>query len=121
MSIHPLMVARGLCLLALAIASLWGSTGVPTLVAGSEVLAVAQVSDAPTHSDEAVIYAYTHLKDRPKDSPGFYFFRIVWVGPSDILKTLDAMRTKHPELDCQVVDPYTFFALFQENHERQRK
>jgi hypothetical protein len=64
---------------------------------------------------------YAHLKDRPKDAPGFYFFRIVWVGPSDILKTLAALRSKHPELDCEVVDPYTFFALFKEHQGRQRR
>jgi len=63
---------------------------------------------------------YAHMKDRPKDSPGFYFFRIVWVGPSDILKTLAALRAKHPEVDFEVVDPYAFFALFKEHHERPR-
>jgi hypothetical protein len=59
---------------------------------------------------------FSHVKDRPRDRPSFYFFRIVWVGPSDILQTLDALRRKHPEVDFEVVDPYTFFGLFKEQY-----
>ncbi len=61
---------------------------------------------------------YAQLKGRPKDAPGFYFFRIVWVGPSEILKTLDSLRAKHPDVECEIVDPYTFFALFKEHYSR---
>jgi len=43
--------------------------------------------------------------------PGFYFFRIVWANPTDLVKMLDALRAKHPTLDFEVLDPNTFFAL----------
>ena len=59
---------------------------------------------------------YAHLKARPRDEPGFYFFRIVWVGPSDILKTFKVLRARHPELDWEIVDPYTFFDLFRKRY-----
>jgi len=64
---------------------------------------------------------YAHLKDRPQNEPGFYFFRIVWVGPSEILRTLNTLRVKHPKLAWEVVDPYTFFALFKKHQERLRQ
>jgi len=64
---------------------------------------------------------YAHLKDRPQNEPGFYFFRTVWVGPSEILKTLNMLRVKHPKLAWDVVDPYTFFALFKQNQEREHQ
>jgi hypothetical protein len=47
--------------------------------------------------------------------PSFHFFRIVWTSPSDIEKTIEALRRKRPELDIEVVDPYTFFRLFKES------
>lgn len=49
--------------------------------------------------------------------PAFHFFRVVWVGPSAIIETVDALRELDPELDFEVVDPYTFFRLFREHHE----
>lgn len=54
---------------------------------------------------------YSQLKNRPTDKPSFYFFRIVWVGPSDILRTIQALRNRHPDVDFEVVDPYRFFAM----------
>lgn len=53
---------------------------------------------------------YQFLKQKPQDAPGFFFFRIVWVGPTQIMESLDALRKKHPEAEFELVDPYTFFA-----------
>ena len=52
------------------------------------------------------------IKDRGSAIPGFYFFRIVWTPPSKIIESLDVFRTEHPEIPVEVVDPYSFFALF---------
>ncbi len=57
---------------------------------------------------------YASLKQKPADAPGFYFFRIVWVGPSQIIQSMDTLRKKHPELEVELVDPYTFFRLFKQ-------
>jgi len=50
----------------------------------------------------------------PRDGvePGFYFFRIVWTSPSQVIAALDELRKLRPELDIEVVDPYNFFHLF---------
>jgi hypothetical protein len=64
---------------------------------------------------QAAEILYSQLKDKPKNAPGFYFFRIVWVGPSDVQKTLGALRSRHPEIDWELLDPYTFFALLKEH------
>ena len=55
------------------------------------------------------------IKDRGSKMPGFYFFRCVWVNPTDIAHTLAALRRKHPELNVEVLDPHTFFALFKKS------
>jgi hypothetical protein len=60
----------------------------------------------------------SHLKNRPKDAPSFHLFRIVWTGPTDIQKTLDALRTQHPDTPFEYVDLYTFFALFKAHYVR---
>jgi hypothetical protein len=61
---------------------------------------------------------YASLKEKPADGPGFFFFRIVWVGPSQVIQSIEALREKHPELEVEVVDPYTFFRLFKEHASR---
>jgi hypothetical protein len=71
---------------------------------------------SPEQTDKSL---YARLKDRPKDAPGFYFFRIVWVGPSQVRKSLDALRTRHPDVEWELVDPYSFFSLFREYWQHQ--
>ncbi len=61
------------------------------------------------------------IKDRGNKRPGFYFFRCVWVNPANIVDTLAVLRGKHPELNIEVLDPHTFFALFKKSQERQDK
>jgi hypothetical protein len=53
--------------------------------------------------------------------PGFYFFRIVWVNPTNIADTLAALLKKRPGLNFEVLDPHTFYALFNEFQGRQGK
>jgi hypothetical protein len=62
---------------------------------------------------------YARLKARPRDAPGFYLFRIVWVGPGQIRKSLEVLRARHPNLEWELVDPYSFFSLFKEYWQRQ--
>jgi len=59
------------------------------------------------------------LQGQPAGSPGFYLFRVVWTGPTQIIDTVGRVREARPDLDLEVVDPYTFFRLFRE-HEEQR-
>jgi len=54
------------------------------------------------------------IRQRGKPTPGFYLFRIVWVNPTNILDTFEALRHQFPDLDFEVLDPHTFFALFKE-------
>jgi hypothetical protein len=46
---------------------------------------------------------------------GFHFYRIVWQGPSQIVQMLDVLRRKHPEIDFEVLDIHTFFAMAREH------
>jgi hypothetical protein len=61
------------------------------------------------------------IRDRGNKVPGFYLFRIVWVNPTEIVDTLAALRRKRPELNFEVLDPHTFFALFKEFQVQQGK
>jgi hypothetical protein len=61
------------------------------------------------------------IKTRGKQEPGFYFFRIVWVNPTNIADTLAALRRKRPDLNLEILDPHTFMALFKTFHERRQK
>ncbi len=58
------------------------------------------------------------IKARGDKTPGFYFFRIVWVNPANITESLAALRQQRPDLNLEVLDPHTFFALFKNFHER---
>lgn len=50
-----------------------------------------------------------------EDKPSFYFFRIVWTSPSQVIAALDELKKLRPDLDLEVVDPYNFFHLFKAN------
>ena len=58
---------------------------------------------------------------RGNKAPGFYFFRIVWVNPTNISDTLTSLRRKRPDLNLEVLEPHSFFALFKEFRARQDK
>jgi hypothetical protein len=58
---------------------------------------------------------YHAISQRGNTKPAFYFFRIVWTPPTAIIESLDVLRSEHPDLDFQVVDPYNFFALFKKH------
>lgn len=58
------------------------------------------------------------IKARGSKEPGFYFFRIVWVNPKNILETMATLRQKRPDLNVEVLDPLTFCALFKKYHQR---
>lgn len=70
-----------------------------------------QTADAMAHA----------IKKRGNPSPGFYFFRIVWVNPTQIHDTLTVLRKKRPDLDFEVLDPHTFGALFKESRARREQ
>ncbi|MCC6730549.1 MAG: hypothetical protein IT208_14535 [Chthonomonadales bacterium] len=58
------------------------------------------------------------LSARGSAKPAFRFFRIVWTSPTQVAETIQALRRLRPELDIEVVDPYTFFALFKQHSGR---
>lgn len=64
--------------------------------------------------DETAEIMSSALDRRSAAAPSFRFFRIVWTSPSNVEKTIDALRRKRPELNIEVVDPYTFFRLLKE-------
>ena len=73
-------------------------------------------------SAEQTANAMLHvMKERGNQTPEFYFFRIVWVNPTQIGDTLAALRTKRPDLNFEVLDPQTFFALFKESQAQRGK
>ena len=61
------------------------------------------------------------IRDRGNQTPGFYFFRIVWVNPTQISDTLAALRRQRPKLPFELLDPHTFFTLFRESQEQRTK
>jgi hypothetical protein len=56
------------------------------------------------------------ISRRGTETPGFYFFRIVWTSPSAVSDSIDVLKKEHPELPIEVVDPYNFFALFKQHY-----
>jgi len=77
---------------------------------------VGQITD-PKQSAVTIAKA---IEESGNQLPGFHFFRIVWSSPTQVVQTLAALRKNHPELNLEVLDPHTFFALFKEFKERER-
>jgi hypothetical protein len=68
-------------------------------------------NECPGAEQTADIMANAIAK-RGNRMPGFYLFRIVWVNPTTIADSLAILHRKHPDLNFELLDPYTFFALF---------
>ncbi|MHB9035863.1 MAG: GxGYxYP domain-containing protein [Armatimonadota bacterium] len=73
------------------------------------------------NADETAQIISSHITKQPNNAPTFYFFRIVWTNPSNIIDTMSALRSKHPELDIEVVDPYTYFNLMKQSEAKKAK
>lgn len=67
-----------------------------------------------TNTQQTAEVLYASIKHKPKDGAGFFFFRIVWVSPKQVIESMDTFRKTHPELEVEMVDPYTFFRLFKQ-------
>ncbi len=65
--------------------------------------------EAPEQAAEALLRS---MPQRQQDKPYFQYFRIVYTPPSLVAETIDRLRALRPELDLEVVDPYTFFRLY---------
>lgn len=48
----------------------------------------------------------------PNGRPSFFFFRIVWTRPGQVVEAINELKKLRPELDIEVLDPYNFFHLF---------
>ena len=55
------------------------------------------------------------IRKRNFKAPGFYFFRITWVNPTQIKAMLASLKVRHPSIDFEVLDPYTFYSLFKQS------
>ena len=53
-------------------------------------------------------------------TPSFYLFRHVWVNPTQITNAMAALRRKRPDLNIELVDARTFFALFKQSQEQKK-
>ena len=58
------------------------------------------------------------IRARGNRTPGFYLFRVVWVSPTNVADTFSVLGRQHPDLDFQVLDPRSFFALFKKSRQR---
>ena len=61
----------------------------------------------------AQIFA-TAITRRNNPKPNFHLFRVVWVSPKTVVRAIQLLRQSHPELNCEIFDPRTFFALFKQ-------
>ena len=58
---------------------------------------------------------------RGSREPGFYLYRIAWLNPSNIIDTLAVLRKRRPELNIELRDPRTFFALYKKFLEQEER
>jgi hypothetical protein len=58
------------------------------------------------------------ISSKSPGNPAFYFFRIVWTDPGQVIETIELLKKKRPELDIEVVDPYNFFRMYKEYYSK---
>ncbi|MHB0999681.1 MAG: hypothetical protein ACYC27_10595 [Armatimonadota bacterium] len=91
-----------------------GKTPEPHVWKGMPVMEL--INDACNFAgvDNTSDYLSNAIPDKKNDKPTFYFFRIVWTDPSQVIDSIEALKKKRPEIDIEVVDPYNFFGMFKE-------
>ena len=101
------------------VADLHGGAGKPPRPHVWKGMPIVQLLGADPNSPEYTAgEIYKAVKERPTNEPGFYYFRCVWVSPTQVKASLDLFAKQHPEEQCEVVDLYTFFDLFKQHREK---
>ncbi len=59
---------------------------------------------------------FDELKTRKSNEPGFYYFRCVWVTPTQIQALLDLFAKEHPDQPFEIVGLPEFFSLFKQHY-----
>ena len=86
-----------------------------TQIAGMPVLELINDTCNFANPQQTADALWTAIRNRGNKTPGFYFFRIVWTRPSDVIASVGQLQKNHPELPVEVLDPYNFFALFRQH------
>jgi len=81
--------------------------GMPVLELESDV-ASGTFEGAGTTADKLA----AAFRKRKVGTPAFHLVRIVWIDPSNVADSVAVLRQRHPELNLEVLDPYTFLALY---------
>ena len=89
----------------------------PHVWKGMPVLDLISIGSA-TRPDETAKWMENTIVTRGGKTPSFQIFRIIWAHPTYIVDTMTALRRSRPDLNIEVVDPYTFFALFKEHQDK---
>jgi hypothetical protein len=101
------------------VADLHGGTGKPPRPHVWKGMPIVQLLGAdPNSPDYTAGEIYKAVKRRQQNEPGFYYFRCVWVSPTQVKASLDLFAKQHPEEAFEVVDLYTFFDLFKQHQEK---
>ncbi|RNC64987.1 GxGYxYP domain-containing protein [Proteiniphilum sp. X52] len=53
--------------------------------------------------------------------PQYYFFRIIWTSPNQVISAINRLKEIRPELDIEVIDAYNFFHFFKTTHQENNK
>ncbi len=67
------------------------------------------ITDLSNTGDAASIAGM--IKYFPPGEPRFFYLRIVWNRPRDVIERMEEVKKLCPEYDIEIVDPYTFFEL----------
>lgn len=97
-----------------------GKSPAPHVWKGMPVMELLNDTCNFANAEQTASAMWNAIKNRGNQTPGFYFFRIVWVNPKNISDTLAALHKQRPELNFEVLDPHTFFALFKESQARRK-
>ncbi len=96
-----------------------GRSPEPHVWKGMPVMNLLNPVNQITNSDVSADIMSAHIPLKYTCVPTFYFFRIVWSSPFQVINTIELLKEKRPELDIEVLDPYNFFNMFKEHYSEQ--
>ncbi len=91
-----------------------GKNPKPQVWKGMPVMTLRSIGSNSDSADEKSNRMSASIPSKSTVRPPFYLFRIVWTSPSQVIKTIELLKKKRPELDIEVTDPYNFFRMYKE-------
>ena len=91
-----------------------GRVPAPHVWKGMPVMELLNAANPPMDTDTRVSILSSCIPKAVGDKPRYFFFRIVWTTPTEVIRFTEKLKAQRTDLDIEVLDAYNFFNYFKQ-------